>query len=381
MYSLSDYGNMIGDRDRFSAYSRAIATSVRSGDTVAEIGSGPGVLALLACQAGAKKVYAIETEDIIEISREIAEANGLTDRIDFIQADSRRIELPQRVHVIVSDTRGALPLFGQAIPTLEHARQHFLLPKGILIPQRDVLKAAVVQTDYYSRITSPWTNSVPSLNLSSVLPMLFNSEFYHRHFSPEQLLTAPLTWYVLDYTASATTWASGEMQFQATQNGIAHGVCVWFEAQLFGDIGYSTGPGTSERGISGQLFLPWPEPVRISLGQDICVGLHANLVGQDYIWRWEAKLRANGTGSGHHFRQSTLQGVNFTPHSLRRRAADFVPSLSEEGQADRWLLHAMDGKTCLQEMANSAAERFPAVFPRWEDALNRAAELARQFSR
>jgi hypothetical protein len=45
------------------------------------------------------------------------------------------------------------------------------------------------------------------------------------------------------------------------------------------------------------------------------------------------------------------------------------------------LLHAMDGKTCLQEMANSAAERFPAVFPRWEDALNRAAELARQFSR
>jgi protein arginine N-methyltransferase 1 len=205
MYSLRDYGNMISDAERFSAYSRAIAKIVRPGDTVAEIGSGPGVFALLACQAGAKKVYAIETGDIIEISKEIAKANGLTDRIEFIQADSRRIKLPERVHLIVSDIRGALPLFGQAIPAVEHARQHFLLPEGILVPQRDVLKAAVVQTEYYSRITSPWTNSVPSLNLSSVLPLLFNSEFYHRHFSLEQLLTAPRAWYVLDYTAGATT--------------------------------------------------------------------------------------------------------------------------------------------------------------------------------
>jgi hypothetical protein len=35
----------------------------------------------------------------------------------------------------------------------------------------------------------------------------------------------------------------------------------------------------------------------------------------------------------------------------------------------------------LQQMAQAAAERFPAIFPRWEDALHRAAELARQFSR
>jgi len=58
-----------------------------------------------------------------------------------------------------------------------------------------------------------------------------------------------------------------------------------------------------------------------------------------------------------------------------------VPSLSEEGRADRWLLQAMDGKTSLQQMARAAAEEFPKIFPRWEDALRRAAELATQFSR
>src|SRR6202040_2312943 len=104
---------------------------------------------------------------------------------------------------------------------------------GILVPQRDVLKAAIVQTDYYSRITTPWTKSVPSLNVSVVLPLIFNSEYYHRYFRAEQLLTAPEAWYVLDYTVGATKSASGEIQFQAVRDGTAHGVCVWFDAQLF----------------------------------------------------------------------------------------------------------------------------------------------------
>src|ERR1700688_415317 len=381
MYSLRDYGNMISDVERFGAYSRAIGRVVRPGDTIAEIGSGPGVFALLACQAGAKKVYAIETQDIIHISREIAEANGFTDRISFAQGDSRRIQLPERVNVVVSDIRGALPLFGQAILTIEHARQNFLLPGGILVPQRDVLKAAVVETDYYSRIAAPWTKSVPSLDLSAALPLIFNSEFYHRNFNAEQLLTSPQAWYVLDYTVGATACASGKIEFRAVRGGIAHGVCVWFDAQLFEDIGYSTGPGTSDAGISGQLFLPWPEPVPISQGQDIWIGLHADLIGENYIWRWEGKLRANGSGSEHHFQQSTLQGANFTPQALRRRAADFVPMLSEEGRADRWLLHAMDSKASLEQIAQAASKQFPKIFPRWEDALRRAADLAAQFSR
>jgi hypothetical protein len=110
------------------------------------------------------------------------------------------------------------------------------------------------------------------------------------------------------------------------------------------------------------------------------VTFNADLVGHDYIWRWETRISRHGHAPLH-FRQSTFQGANFTPQALRRRAADFVPSLSEDGLADRWLLQAMDGKTSLQQIAQAAAERFPSLFPHWEDALHRAAELARQFSR
>ena len=94
MYSLRNFGDMIGDSGRFNAYAKAIARSVRAGDVVAEIGCGPAVFALLACQAGAKRVYAIETEDIIDVARQIAAANGFADRIQFFQDDSRKVELP-----------------------------------------------------------------------------------------------------------------------------------------------------------------------------------------------------------------------------------------------------------------------------------------------
>jgi predicted RNA methylase len=123
MYSLCDYGATSADSGRFNAHVNAIARAVRSGGTIADIGCGPGLFSLLACRAGARRVFAIESEDIIQFGRELAAANCFTDRIDFFQSDSRKTELPERANVIVFDLRGVLPLYNNAIPSLEDARQ------------------------------------------------------------------------------------------------------------------------------------------------------------------------------------------------------------------------------------------------------------------
>jgi protein arginine N-methyltransferase 1 len=379
MYSLDDYGHMIADAGRISAYGQAIARAVQPGDIVAEIGCGPGIFALLACRAGAKKVYAIDKDEIVHLARQLAFANQFSDRIEIIQADSRKVDLPERVNILVSDIRGVLPLFGHAVPTMEDARRRFLAPRGIVIPQRDTLMVAVVEVpEFYSQLTSPW-QSVEGLDLSASLSLILN-EYYTARFKADQMLTQPTSWSLLDYTATPEPRATSELKLRATRPGIANGVAVWFDTELFDGIGYSSGPnGTAV--IYGQVFLPWPEPVRVSDGVEIRVRLCADPVGSNYVWRWETHIGAHNGEIAHDFRQSTFQGASFTPDALRRRAADFVPLLSENGQADRWLLQAMDGKASLQEMAQAAAQRFPTIFLRWEDALHRAAELARQFSR
>jgi len=380
MYSLLDYGEMIADRERFAAYSKAIAKAVRPGDVVLEIGCGPGIFALLACQAGARKVYAIDSEEIVHFAREIAAANGFAERTEFIQSDSRKLQLPERADLIVSDLRGSLPFFGHAIASIEDARQRLLAPRGRLIPHRDMLKAAVIDaSEFYSELVAPWLKSSSGLNLSSAAPLLLNAS-YSSHFNREHLLTEGQTWAVLDYSVGGKACAAADLNFSASRAGTAHGVCLWFETELVDGIGYSSGPG-SQKTVYGQVLLPWLEAVPVRQGQKILLSLQVNLVGEEYVWRWKTEICGDTNGPGRCFNQSTFQGANFTPQTLRRRTADFIPSLSEEGQADRWLLQAMDGKTSLQQLAQAAAERFPKIFPRWEDALHRAAELADRFSR
>jgi protein arginine N-methyltransferase 1 len=380
MYSLEDYGGMIADTHRIGAYAKAIATAVSPGDVVAEIGCGPGVFSLLACRAGAKRVYAIDRDPIVSLAKQVGMANGFADQMECLQHDSRSIELPERVNLIVSDIRGALPFYGHAISVMEDARQRFLSPRGIVIPQRDILMAAVIEAgEFYSSILSPWRNSVSHIDFSPAVRLLLHG-CYSSKFKPEQLLTKPQSWCVLDYATGAPVRAAARLNFQAKRTGTGHGICLWFETQLFEDIGYSSGPDGAAT-IYRQIFLPWLEAVKVADGQKIEVQLQADLVASDYIWRWETTIYGNGSEVERHFQQSTFEGAQFSQDSLLRRAADFVPSLSKEGQADRCLLESMDGRTSLQQMAQAAAERFPSIFHRWEDALHRAAELAKQFSR
>src|SRR5258706_6046731 len=91
MYSLDEFGEMVGDTLRFPAYREAIARAVKPGDSVVDIGSGPGVFALLACKAGAKKGYAIDTESGVGFGRQLAGTHGLTGRIWLLPGDSRQI--------------------------------------------------------------------------------------------------------------------------------------------------------------------------------------------------------------------------------------------------------------------------------------------------
>lgn len=379
MYSLDDYGGMIADAVRIGPYVAAIEAAVQPGSVVVDLGSGPGFFALIACRAGARRVYAIDLGETVQFGRHFARANGFTDRIEFLQGDSRHIHLPEPADVIISDIRGALPFYGHSILALEDARQRFLREGGTLIPQRDTLYAAIVESkESYDKIQSPWQSSV-RLDLSAALPYVLNT-IHSAHFTSEQLVAEPQAWCVVDYLGSPSTQAAATLHFQAKRSGTAYGVALWFDTKLFKNIGFSCAPG-GPKTIYGHTFLPWLEPVTLSARQEIQVDLHADLVGGDYIWRWETKIY--GERKDHlvqHFQQSTLESAQFSPRWLRRHAADFVPVLSEPGEAERWLLEAMDGNAPLQEIAQAAAERFPKVFPRLEEAFRRASELADKFS-
>jgi protein arginine N-methyltransferase 1 len=379
MYSLEQFASMFSDRLRMDAYSAAIARAVRPNDSVVDLGCGPGIFALLACKAGARRVYAIDMNAVVDFGRHLAVVNGFADRIHFLKGDSRQIRLPERVDVVVSDVRGVVPLFSHALDTLEDARNRFLVEGGRILPSRDTLVAAVVELpESYEHISHPW-KAIPQLDLRSGLPLVLNT-LYRHHLKPHNLLSEPRVWHVLDYVAGAKVPAQTRLKLPVTRTAVGHGLGVWFETSLTDEIGYSTEPRQQES-IYGHLFLPWLEPVLLHEGEICTVDLGAHLVGNDYIWRWETNVPASPDRQAIHFDQSTFYGSLFPPSLLQKRMLDFVPVLNETGLAERWLLQAMDGKRPLENIAAEAAQLFPHVFRRTEDAFQQASKIAEEFSR
>ena len=138
MYSLHFYGEMIANRPRVERYVEALRQAVKPDSVVLDLGCGQGLFALLACRFGARRVYAIEPDNVINIAREAAAANGFRDRIEFFQSVSTEVTLPEPATIIISDLRGVLPWFQKHIPSIVDARQRLLAPGGVLIPRRDI---------------------------------------------------------------------------------------------------------------------------------------------------------------------------------------------------------------------------------------------------
>ena len=381
MYSLSGYGDMIADRVRVQAYSDALRQTVRPGSVVVEIGTGPGVFAVLACQFGASRVFAIEPDPIIQVAREVAAANHCADRIEFIEDLSTRVELPTRADVVFSDLRGVLPLFTQHISSIADARRRFLAPGGALIPRKDTVWVAIAEApERYDRFVGCWDKNMLGEDLSPVRRLAVNDAQKYR-MTAEQLLTKPQLWCTLDYATVENINVRGTLNWNIERAGTGHGLAVWFDADLVEGIGFSNAPGKPEA-IYGSSFFPWIEPVPLNAGQVVCADLEANLVGDDYVWRWTTQIASpNGSGTVARFEQSQLGSAVLSPGELHKSASDYIPQLSEGGRMRRRTLELIDGRASLEDIARQLTSEFPGHFARWQRALSYAADIARGNSR
>jgi SAM-dependent methyltransferase len=111
-FGFSDPGEhafMLLDEVRTAAFARAIAAVVRPDDVVLDIGTGTGLLALLAARAGARRVYAIERTGMVELAREHVRDNGVESIVQVIRCDLEQLAqdgLPEPPTVLISEVLG-----------------------------------------------------------------------------------------------------------------------------------------------------------------------------------------------------------------------------------------------------------------------------------
>src|SRR4029079_17291614 len=245
------------------AYTAALRNAVKPDSVVLDLGCGPGVFALMACKVGARRVYAVEPDNVIGVAREAAVANGCADRIEFFESLSTEITLPEMATVIISDLRGVLPWFEQHIPSIIDARERLLARNGVLIPRRDVLWAAVVEApEEYEELVGPWQKF--DLDLSAGTRLITNT-WRKSYLKPEQLLVEPVCWTTVDYYNVETADVRADISWRAARNGTAHGIAVWFDSELADGISFSNHPAAPKM-IYGVGLFPFSQPVGITEG-------------------------------------------------------------------------------------------------------------------
>lgn len=126
---------LLRDRLRMVAFRTAIREAVRPGVTVLDLGTGTGVLALWALQAGAGRVYGIDfKESMLRGAAERIDAAGYGDRFQPVLGLSFEVDLPERVDVIISETLGNLVDNEGCVKMLADAGQRFLAEGGVFVP-------------------------------------------------------------------------------------------------------------------------------------------------------------------------------------------------------------------------------------------------------
>jgi type I protein arginine methyltransferase len=128
---------MLNDQIRMEVYEKAIKTAVRPGMAVLDLGTGTGILAQWALEAGARVVYGIDVnEAIIPRALERMAAAGFADRFQVFNALSHQVSLPEKVDLLISEILGNMADNEGMVAILNDARPRFLGERGRMLPAR-----------------------------------------------------------------------------------------------------------------------------------------------------------------------------------------------------------------------------------------------------
>ncbi|KAI6241484.1 Protein arginine N-methyltransferase [Aphelenchoides fujianensis] len=147
-FGYMGFEDMLSDEDRNSKYSQALKQRIEEKKAagrpahVLDIGSGTGILSLLAARHGATSVTAIEMDPVVfEVSKKIAKKAGFEKIITFIFANAMQLDsIPRKANIFVSEVFDSELLGENVLRIYRHALKTMTTPDVVVIPHAaDVL--------------------------------------------------------------------------------------------------------------------------------------------------------------------------------------------------------------------------------------------------
>ena len=312
---LDYHRSLLDDESRCEAFFEAISAVVRPGDVVLDIGTGTGLLALFACQAGASRVYAVEHGAIADVAEQLFVENGYRDRVELLRGRSVDMEVPELVDVVVSETLWNFGLGEGIVRTLADAKKRFLKPGGALIPSSVDLRLAPIEHPSFYANLQAWKRPRFGVDFSSMCNLACNN-VYRAVLSPDMLLSDAETLSSVRLGEDAAV-IGGSSEFIVRRAGVMHALGGWFDAELASGYRLDNQP-PSQAPSWKHAVLPLERPIVVEPGD--LIRAEVQCVGDESAWRWSVS-HYYSTARPNEFNVAQLSTLRGFPTAMQRLSA------------------------------------------------------------
>ncbi|HEX2094716.1 MAG TPA: amino acid adenylation domain-containing protein, partial [Longimicrobiaceae bacterium] len=232
------YKAMAEDHRRNRGYLDALR-SVASGKVVVDVGTGAEVvLSRLALEAGARRVYAIETkEESYRQAEAFIRRLGLEDRIVLVKGNGMEVEIPEPADVCVSELIGCIGGSEGAVAILNTVWR-LLKPDGVQVPRRCVTRIAAVELP-------DEVHEEPALEeiAAYYAEKIFEAQGHRqdvkmcvRNFPRDHILSDPDVFEDLLFTAPLDPEYSRTVELTLTRDGRLDGFLMWIQLYMWEEL-------------------------------------------------------------------------------------------------------------------------------------------------
>jgi len=277
---------MLADTTRNQAYDDAIRKAARGAKHVLDIGTGSGLLAMMAARAGAAKITACEQiPTLAQIAEKIVRKNGFEDRIQIIGKKSMDLEVgeefSERADLLIAEIFDVGLLGEQCLPTLLHARENLLTPDARIIPAAARIYAALIECKKLRHTRSIADIAGFDMSDFDVFRKLEYSQVDLRSLD-HRLLSEPFVVGEYQFDSMSALGTQESRAVSVTETGTCDGVVFWFDLYLDEEISISTAPSAA---LShwGQALQMLPHPETLHSGEDFDLICRQDAAGISFL--------------------------------------------------------------------------------------------------
>lgn len=265
---------LINDARRNEAWDRALRRAMRPAMRVLEIGTGTGMLAMMAARAGARVTTCEAHPVVAHLARELIARNGFAERVDVICKNSLRLELgkdlAEPAELVFCDNFSDTMFSFDPLQSLADARRRLLRPAAPTVPAAAAVRVALADWQTYWSMchaesscdfdVSPAAIFAPgSLDVKVGDPTL-------------TLLSGAYDGFRIDLMAESPP-PSGRVRLliEATRDGTLNGIVHWNRLELDEETVLEVPPEPGVRYFSNLRFFPIIPPRQLHAGEVVIV--------------------------------------------------------------------------------------------------------------